>query len=172
VLATRRPRPGCEREFAAFLRHLHEVFRASPGNLGMTVLPPTEPDREYVVLYRYDSPAALRAWHHSEQRRAVIAESAALTQAAPLERTLSGMETWFVSPGDGVVRAPARWKMWLLSACGIYPVITLITVLAGPLLAPMPAPARFALVVPVMSAMMTWLVIPTLSRLFARVLYR
>jgi antibiotic biosynthesis monooxygenase (ABM) superfamily enzyme len=61
--------------------------------------------------------------------------------------------------------------MWLLSACGIYPVITLITVLAGPLLAPLPVPARFAIVTPVLSGLMTWTVMPALTRLFVRVLY-
>ena len=85
---------------------------------------------------------------------------------------LTGMETWFAAPIGGIVKAPPRWKMWLLSACGIYPIITLITVLAGPLLSPLPAPTRFAIVTPVLSGLMTWAVMPALSRLFARFLYR
>ena len=47
ILATRRVRPGREREFEAFLTRLREVFTNSPGNLGIAVVPPTGPDREY-----------------------------------------------------------------------------------------------------------------------------
>lgn len=172
VLATRRVRPGREREFEAFLHRLETVFAASPGCLGMTTLLPVPPSREYVVVYRHDSPASLRAWRESAERRAVLAESAVLAEAPPEERSLTGMETWFSPPGGGVVRPPARWKMWLLSAAGIYPVITTVTVLAGPLLAHLPVPVRFAIVVPVLSATMTWLVMPALTRVLAGVLYR
>ncbi|HEY1321764.1 MAG TPA: antibiotic biosynthesis monooxygenase [Streptosporangiaceae bacterium] len=172
VLATRRARPGCEAEFETFLARLQRVVAASPGNLGMTFVPPSGADREYVVVYRYDGPASLRAWHSSPERAAMIDESAELTEAPPRERALTGLETWFTTPGAGVVRAPARWRMWLLSACGIYPIITLVSVLFGPVLAPLPPPLRFALVTPVLSATMTWLVMPALSHAFARLLYR
>ena len=81
------------------------------------------------------------------------------------------METWFAAPTGGIVQPPARWKMCLMSACGIYPIITLITVLAGPLLFPLPPPARFAIVTPALSALMTWAIMPALTRLFAAFLY-
>ena len=81
------------------------------------------------------------------------------------------METWFAAPTGGIVQPPARWKMCLMSACGIYPIITLITVLAGPLLIPLLPPARFAIVTPALSALMTWAIMPALTRLFAAFLY-
>lgn len=172
VLATRRVHAGCEREFEEFLHRLEGIFAASSGFLGLTVVRPTPPSREYVLLYRFDTWQSLRRWRNSAQRRAVIAESSGLTESPPEERSLTGMETWFASAGEGVVRPPARWKMWLLSAGGIYPIITAVTVLAGAQLAELPPLARFALVTPVLSAIMTWLVMPALSRLFAPLLYR
>lgn len=172
MLATRVVRPGRETEFEAFLVNLKRVFAASRGHLGMTVIRPVPPDREYALVYRYDNPASLRAWEASAERAALIAESTELTETPPRERPLTGLETWFTTSDRGVVDPPARWKMWILSACGIYPIITLLTVLAGPLLLPITPPLRFAIVSPALSAIMTWLVMPALSRLFAGFLYR
>lgn len=172
VLATRRVRDGAQPQFEDFLQRLPDVFASVTGFLGLTVLPPGAPSREYVLIYRFDSPRSLRAWRNSAQRRAVIAESSHLAETPREERSLTGMETWFASPGEGVVGPPARWKMWLLSTCGIYPIITAISLVAGPLLDRLPLLAGFAIVVPLLSAIMTWLVMPALSKLLAPLLYR
>lgn len=171
VLATRLVLPGREFEFEAFLRRLGDGLAGFPGCLGTATFAPVPPSREYVLMYRYDSHSSMQAWRASAERRSLIEESAELTEAPPTERRLSGTETWFATPGGAVVRPPARWKMWLLSAGGIYPVITVLTMLAGPLLAALPMPVRSAIIVPLLSAAMTWLVMPALSRLFARQLY-
>lgn len=171
ILATRTARRGHEREFEEFLAHLRSVFADAPGHLNLMVIEPRPPSLEYAIVYQFDSQAALLAWEASPERAAAIARSAPLTENPPQERLLTGMETWFPAPTGGIVRPPARWKMWLLSACGIYPIITLTTMAAGPLLMPLPPPARFAVVTPVLSALMTWAVMPVLTRLFAPLLY-
>jgi len=171
VLATRRVEAGREREFEAFLDRLGKLIASFPGHQGFTSVRPPASSREYVVVYRFDSMDHLQAWRRSPARQSMIAESADLAEAPPEERETSGMETWFAVPGDRVVHPPARWKMWLLTLCAIYPIITLITVVAGPLLTHLPQPARFAIIVPVLGALMTWVVMPALSRLFARWLY-
>jgi antibiotic biosynthesis monooxygenase (ABM) superfamily enzyme len=171
VLATRTVREGHQTEFETFLRQLQDPFAAAPGHLGLTVIRPHPPDRQYALVYRFDNQGSLLAWQRSPQRAEAIACSARLTESSPHERLLTGMETWFTAPTGGIVRPPPRWKMCLLSACGIYPLITLITVLAGPLLIRLPPPARFAIVTPVLSALMTWAIMPALTRLFAAFIY-
>jgi antibiotic biosynthesis monooxygenase (ABM) superfamily enzyme len=168
VLATRRVHPGREPEFDRFLQRLLAALTDFPGCLGATVLEPVGPSREYLLIYRYNSPASLRDWRASPQRRSLVAASSDLAEAPPEERALTGAETWFTAPHGGVVRPLARWKMWLLSTCAIYPTITAITMLAGPTLAHLAPPARFAIVVPMLSAAMTWVMMPALSRLFAK----
>lgn len=61
---------------------------------------------------------------------------------------------------------PVRWKLWLLLACCIYPIITCLELLAGPTLRFLPLPVQFAAVVPVMVATMVWGVLPQLHRWF------
>jgi antibiotic biosynthesis monooxygenase (ABM) superfamily enzyme len=58
--------------------------------------------------------------------------------------------------------------MWLLLVCGVYPTITAIEIVAGPVLAPLPVFAQFAIVVPVMVAVMIWAIIPLIHRRFGR----
>lgn len=67
---------------------------------------------------------------------------------------------------------PVRWKLWLLVVCTLYPIITIAVTAAEPLLAGLPTYARFAIIVPVMVAVMLWVVIPLLQRFFGRWLMR
>jgi antibiotic biosynthesis monooxygenase (ABM) superfamily enzyme len=62
--------------------------------------------------------------------------------------------------------APPRYKLALLTWAGAYAVITLILAVLGPVMAPWPLPLRTLLLSMLMVAAMTWLVIPSLTRLF------
>jgi hypothetical protein len=62
--------------------------------------------------------------------------------------------------------APPRNKLALLTWAGAYAVITAILAALGPLMAPWPLPPRTLLLSVLMVVAMTWLVIPSLTRLF------
>jgi len=173
VLVTRRVRVGQESAFEGWLRELAQAATGYPGHLGVTVIPPPAgaEEREYVIVFRFDSEAHLRAWQQSDTRRGMIARSAGMAEEPPHERELTGLETWFAVPGGQVRRPPAAWKMWLLSSAAIYPLITLLTLILAPILADVPLMVRFALTTPVLGALMTWLVMPQLSRALAGWLY-
>lgn len=165
VLATRSARAGREREFAASLERLRDILADQPGHQDTAILAPLEASGEAVVLYRFDGPDSLRAWQASHARKAQLEASAALTQAPPHERSVSALDGWFVSTGGRVLRAPPRWKTWVLSCAAIWVLLTLISLTTAPLLAELPLPVRFALIVPLLGAAMTWLVMPALTRL-------
>jgi antibiotic biosynthesis monooxygenase (ABM) superfamily enzyme len=61
--------------------------------------------------------------------------------------------------------------MWLLSSIAIYPLITLLAIALGPVLVDVPLAARFAITTPLLGALMTWFVMPRLSRQLAGWLY-
>ena len=172
VLVTRRVKEGREQEFEAFLQRLREEAASYAGYQGVTIIPPPASSREYVIVYRFDSADHLRAWQTSPTRRSLIAESTNLAEAPPEERELLGTDGWFTVPGGRVVRPPARWKTYLLSLCAIYPILTVIAIVGQPLLAHLPLATRFAVITPVLTALMTWIMMPALSRIFARWLYR
>ncbi|MBB5780516.1 hypothetical protein [Nonomuraea jabiensis] len=67
---------------------------------------------------------------------------------------------------------PRRWKTWLLTLVSIYVLLLAITAVAEPVLAPLAPPVRLALVLPVVTALMTWVAMPPLTKLFGRWLTR
>jgi antibiotic biosynthesis monooxygenase (ABM) superfamily enzyme len=60
---------------------------------------------------------------------------------------------------------PPRHKLALLTWAGAYATITLILTVLGPAMAPWPLPLRTLLLSVVMVAVLTWLVMPALSRI-------
>jgi antibiotic biosynthesis monooxygenase (ABM) superfamily enzyme len=174
VLVTRRVRPGQEQAFTAWLHELANVAKQYPGHQGVTVIPPPAgtDDREYVIVFRFDSQAHLRVWQESDERRAMLARSESMADTPPVDRELTGLEMWFAVPGGLVRQPPPPWEMWLLSSVAIYPLITLLSVtISGPLLGNGPQAVRFAVTTLILGALMTWLVMPRLSRLLASWLY-
>jgi antibiotic biosynthesis monooxygenase (ABM) superfamily enzyme len=62
--------------------------------------------------------------------------------------------------------APPRYKLALLTWAGAYAVITTILAVLGPVMATWPLPLQTLLVSVLMVVSLTWVVIPTLTRLF------
>jgi uncharacterized protein len=61
---------------------------------------------------------------------------------------------------------PPRYKLALLTWAGAYATITLILAVLGPTMAPWPLPLRTLLLSALMVTVLTWLVMPSLTRLF------
>jgi antibiotic biosynthesis monooxygenase (ABM) superfamily enzyme len=61
---------------------------------------------------------------------------------------------------------PPRYKLALLTWAGAYAVITLILEVLGPAMLTWPLPLRTLLISALMAPAMTWLVIPSLTRVF------
>ncbi|ANY07752.1 antibiotic biosynthesis monooxygenase [Pseudonocardia sp. HH130630-07] len=171
VIATRTARPGHEQGLAADLQRVCDALGRRPGIRGTALLVPDEPDRGAVLVYRFASRRTCGAWHESVEHRRLVELSAGFTDAAPHERDADAQDAWFAGRDGRVVRPPRRWKTWIVSSVAIWCLITAITLAAGPWLAVLPAPLRFALLVPVMGALLTWLVMPALARLLTGWLY-
>lgn len=67
---------------------------------------------------------------------------------------------------------PVKWKLWLLTVIGIYPLLTVLVTISGPLLEPLAPPLRLAVIVPIAVAAMVWVVMPLLTRRWAGWLMR
>ena len=63
---------------------------------------------------------------------------------------------------------PPRYKLALISWLGAYAMITLILATLGPTIASWPLPLRTLLLSTLMVTALTWLVVPTLTRLLGR----
>jgi antibiotic biosynthesis monooxygenase (ABM) superfamily enzyme len=61
---------------------------------------------------------------------------------------------------------PARWKLAVLTWAGIYPLITVLLWMLGPLLGGLPLPLVTLLLTVVLVSLMTFVVMPLLTRAF------
>jgi len=166
TIVRRRIRAGRE---AAFERWLHGVNAAAqrfPGHLGVNVLRPSPgTPREYVLIFHFDSYASLRDWEESDERRAWLGRVAALTDGEPTTERLNGLEYWFTLPGAGP--PPARFKMALVTLLAIYPLSTVLNLALGVLLAWLPLLLRSLVLSALLVGLMTYLVMPWMTSIFA-----
>jgi antibiotic biosynthesis monooxygenase (ABM) superfamily enzyme len=84
---------------------------------------------------------------------------------------LSGLETWFTLPRLPGTPPPPRYKMAVLTWITIFPLITLVVILLGPLLDGLALVPRLAITTAVTVPIMTWLVMPRVTRVMRRWLY-
>ena len=160
-----RVRPG---ERAAFELAVKELIAHAgrDGRLeGSSVLQARD---DYFVLLRFVDRAALDAFTTAEPTRRLLAAAARHAVAADRTQLRSGLETWFTLPGqDAHAAPPPKWKMALVTWCALLPQVIVLALLLPPL--PFPFGPAVSTAIPV--AMLTWVVMPRLTRLLAGWLY-
>jgi antibiotic biosynthesis monooxygenase (ABM) superfamily enzyme len=169
VLYSRRVKPGREADFEAWARGIVAAARQFPGHLGASVLD-APGSREYHILFTFADRRSLRAWLDSDERRRWLARVGELLEADRGLQQLTGLETWFKLPGANVptMTPPPRWKMWLVSLIAVYPLVLAFQALVVPRMARLPLPLR-ALVFPlVLLTLMTFVVMPMVTRALRR----
>jgi hypothetical protein len=88
------------------------------------------------------------------------------------ERSRNGIANAGPRPGPTAPAAVRRWKLWLLTVCGIYPTIVLLGLATNPFLEDLYLPVRLAVLVPAAAAAMVWQINPRLQRRFGAWLTR
>jgi len=167
---TRPLRPGrVPSHRAAWARDIVAAARQFPGHLGASVLD-APGSREYHILFNFADRGSLRAWLDSEERRRLLARVGELLEADRGLQQLTGLETWFKLPGSNVptMKPPPRWKMWLVSLVALYPLVLIFQALVVPRMAGLPLPLRALLFPLVLLTLMTFVVMPAVTRLLRR----
>jgi antibiotic biosynthesis monooxygenase (ABM) superfamily enzyme len=169
---TRRVKPGHEPLYEQFLAGIITAASQFPGHLGAEVYrPQTAAAGEYRVVYHFDTAQHLQAWLDSPEHAAWL-ERAEPHVLGPLHRqVLTGLEAWFTLPTQPGTPPPPRYKMAILTWVTIFPLITLVVVATAPLVGSLPLVARLAVTTGVTVPLMTWVVMPRVTRLLHRWLY-
>ena len=169
---TRQVKPGHEAAYEQFLDGIIAAASRFPGHLGAEVFrPQTAAAGEYRVVYRFDTAQHLHAWLGSAEHAAWL-ERAEPHVIGPLRRqVLTGLEAWFTLPTQPGLPPPPRYKMALVTWVTIFPLITLVVVATAPLLGRLPLVARLAVTTRVTVPLMTWAVMPRITRLLGWWLY-
>jgi antibiotic biosynthesis monooxygenase (ABM) superfamily enzyme len=169
VLYSRRVKPGREAAFETWARGILAAARQFPGHLGASVL--DAPDsRERHILFSFADRKSLQAWLDSAERRYWLARVEELLETDRGLQQLTGLETWFKLPGSNVptMKPPPRWKMWLVSLVAVYPLVLAFQASVVPRMARLPLPLRALLFPLVLLTLMTFVVMPMVTRLLRR----
>ncbi|MET8246425.1 antibiotic biosynthesis monooxygenase [Streptomyces sp. NPDC005202] len=170
TILTWQVRPGHEEEFEEWTRRVTKAARRFPGNEGVTWLRP-EHGHRYHSMLRFSDPHRLTAWLTSKERAEWHSRIEGIaTEVSSARQSTTGMETWFSLPGT-TVQPPPRWKMVLTTFLGAYPFTLLIQWPVTPRTTSWPLPLRAAVFPVVLLPVLTYLVMPWLSRLLRLWLY-
>ncbi|WP_017651879.1 antibiotic biosynthesis monooxygenase [Fortiea contorta] len=171
VVISQLVKPGSESDYEIWLKNITSVARTYLGHLGTNVIRP-QPGlrREYVIIFRFDGYNNLKAWMTSSDREYWLNQGKHLIESEPHVQQLSGLEAWFSLPGQPL-KTPPRYKTALLTWISVFVLINLLTTFLVPLLRGLPPLIISLILTMTMVALLTYVVMPRVSRLFSKWLY-
>ena len=172
VVVTRRVRPGKEEAYEAWLQRLVQEAGTLPGFLGTTVhRPAAGAPRDYTSVFRFDSLEHLAAFEDSDLRKRALAEVTPLVEGDARWRKLTGLELWFSPPTGTVVPVPNRLRMALVMIVVVFGLVLSIGRLVGLVLGLWPPELRLLVTIVIEVFLMTYILMPRLTRWLARWIY-
>ncbi len=169
VLFSRTALSGKEQAYEAWNKELIRMSEAQPGHLTTAVI--EEGERRFITLQRFDSNEHLQAWLHSPLRQRRLAELPTLTEEATEPTSMTGMETWFRLPGHSAPMHIPRWKLTIVTIVVIYMLVLLLNIFVLPHVIQLPVTLRTAVYPLIMVPLMTYLIMPNVTKLLRRWLY-
>jgi len=169
---TRRVKPGHEAHYEQFLEGIIAAATRCPGHLGVEVFrPESAAAGEYRVVYRFDSREHLRAWLDSEEHATWLQRAEPHVIGPMRTQFVTGLESWFTLPAQPGTPPPPPYKMAIVTWATIFPLITLVVLVIGPWIKGLALVPRLAITTAVTVPIMTWLVMPRVTRVLRGWLY-
>lgn len=164
--------PGREEEMAALGRRIQAIAEETPGHLRGTVLH-QHGSREFNFVHTFRDADALELYQSNPERDEIRAELARIGKRVGKPQRVTGLENWFESrntPAE-TMKPPPRWKMWLASFVGAYPLVVLFQWLLAPSLEDLPLLIRSAMFPLILLSLMTYAMMPLVTRVLRGWLY-
>jgi len=172
VVLSRRIKRGQDEAFKTWTEGFHAVMATYPGHLSGQAVPPVEGAQpEWVFVYTFDTPQNLRTWLESEDRRQWLAKADAMVESQGPAQFISGLEQLFGLLPPDVAPPPPVWKVACSVVAGLFPLTVLNYLFLAPLLKPLPLVLRAFLGTVIVVILMTWVVMPGVTRLLKPWLY-
>lgn len=156
----------------AFEEALKKVIQKAikyPGYQGIQIIRPSSTaEQEYILLIRFDSEDNYQIWANSEPRNKWFEELKDYTYQESKIRYEEGIEFWFSTPTLKISHPPRKWKMALLTWMVIYPSVLLLSTIVSIVAPNVPIFLRMLLVSCILVTLMTYFIMPNITRLFAK----
>jgi len=159
--------------YEAWLAGIHGDLKSQPGFVSVDVIRQLDQPRpEYLILIKFTDQAQMERWQSSQEAAQWLAKLEGLVDKAPRMEQAIGLEIWFDRKAAGQPDLPAYWKRVLLSIACVYPMIMLLEWALDPVIGGLPPAARILLVVVVLSALLTWPIMPFATRILRSWLFK
>ncbi|MCD0490600.1 antibiotic biosynthesis monooxygenase [Pedobacter sp. MC2016-14] len=161
VAITRKILPGKEQEFKESLRNFLGQSFIHDGVHGAAIISsfPGADSNEIGILRTFKDEKERDVFYNSEQFRQWENYASNLTEAA-VYRQLTGLEAWFRSSTP-----PPRWKMAIATLCGVFPTSIFLYYTTGRFLIHLPVPFRLLVTATLMVGILTWVVMPFVTKI-------
>lgn len=173
VSVSRRVKAGKEAEYEQWIRGITAAGAQFKGHLGVDVLRPCDATKgEYVIIYRFDSYAHARQWEESPERKAWVDKVTPLAEGDAVRKRVTGLEFWFDLPTVPQAVKPVPHKMALVLMVVVYCMVLSLATLFTPLIGDWPFWMKLLLVIPTQVLLMTYVVMPQVTRVLKGWLFR
>jgi uncharacterized protein len=172
ICVLRSAKPGKEKEFEQVVSSMIASAMEFPGHLGTSTFRPMDADNpEYRIIFKFDKISNLKRWEESQVRQRWLELVEPLSQGTANVEKLTGLETWFTLPAKKAIVPPSRYKMALITGLAIFCLINIINFLFAPILNSLPPLIRSFVLITCLVSLMTYVVMPQMTKLFAKWLY-
>lgn len=170
VIITWKVEAGRESDFENVIEQIRAESSHHEGFEGVALIRPDQPPHHYHAMLTFADANTLHSWLYSRQRAELVDRLDGIAREADRRLTTTGLETWFSLPRR-TVTPPPRWKMALVTAGAVYLLVPMVQYAAGPHVADWPAPLRAAVPAVMLTLLLTYVVLPTVSRWLRSWLY-
>jgi uncharacterized protein len=160
-----RVHPEHRAEYLELYHQIDDAMSRAPGFIRTEMFEPVPGTQDdHVVVFTFDGRDHLDAWLSSPERRAIIERMQPFIDAPHTINVVGGFGGWFDLDAG---REPKRWKQACVVLLALYPTVLFITLIDNWIL-PDPPLALDILIGNVIGVIiLTWLVMPPLTRILA-----
>lgn len=159
--------------FEQWLKNLHQLMRQQPEFISVDIIRHLQREKpEYISLIKFRTAEALESWNRSPELTQELEALKPLVIRKSLRKEAIGLEQWFDSANVIGNRVPPYWKRLVLSVSAVFPLLYLIQTLLPPQITELPKPVAMLIGVIILSSVLTWPVMPYLSKWLKPWLYK
>ncbi len=171
VVVTRKAKKGKITEFEEWMDGIiHEAMKFE-GHMGVNIIRPSDlsSNPEYVIVFRFNTYENLAKWESSDIRKEWLKKSADVTEGEPKTEIQTGLEFWFTplarNRNNEQVLLPPRYKMAIVTGGVVFVLLSTLLPQIRQLTATLPALISTLVGVAVMVLLMTYVIMPLVTKL-------
>ncbi len=166
-------KPDFLADYEKWIAKVNNEARKCEGFFSVDIIrPKSHIQPEYVVILKFDSYENLKNWLNSETLQYLNEEAVRYLAHMTNAEQGTGMELWFSRPDNqNYFPQPKYYKRVLMGLIVVYPLSTVIGMMLSPFMQRLPPALQTFFIIAIMSCLMTWPVMPYLTRWLTSWLY-